>query len=113
MKPVEITENIFWTGYIDWKLRNFHGYSTPNGSTYNSYLILDEKPTLIDAVKDCGLDEMLARIKEVIDPSEIKYIVSNHTEMDHSGTIDQLLEYCPDAEIVCSPKGEEHLKRHF
>ncbi len=109
----EIKENIYWTGFIDWDLRNFHGYSTPSGSTYNSYLIVDEKPTLIDTVKDYGFDEMLRRIKAVIDPSEIKYIVSNHTEMDHSGSIDRLLEYCPDAEIVCSPKGEQHLKKHF
>jgi len=109
----KIKEDIYWTGYIDWELRNFHGYSTPRGSTYNAYLIVDEKPTLIDTVKHYGFDEMLERIKEVIDPSEIKYIVSNHTEMDHSGTIDKLLEYCPNAEIVCSPKGEEGLKRHF
>lgn len=109
----KIKDDIYWTGYIDWDLRIFHGYSTPSGSTYNSYLIVDEKPTLIDTVKDYGFEEMLSRIKEIIDPSEIKYIISNHTEMDHSGTIDKLLEYCPDAEIVCSPKGEEHLKRHF
>lgn len=109
----KIKDDIYWTGYIDWDLRIFHGYSTPSGSTYNSYLIVDEKPTLIDTVKDYGFEEMLGRIKEVIDPSQIKYIISNHTEMDHSGSIDKILEYCPDAEIVCSPKGEEHLKRHF
>jgi len=113
MKPVEIKKDIHWTGYIDWELRNFHGYSTPSGSTYNSYLIVDEKPTLIDAVKHYGFDEMLSRIKEVIDPAKIEYIISNHTEMDHSGSIGKLLEYCPNAEVVCSPKGEEHLKRHF
>ncbi len=109
----EIKSDVYWTGYIDWDLRVFHGYSTPNGSTYNSYLIVDEKPTLIDAVKDYGFDEMLGRIKKVIDPSKIEYIISNHTEMDHSGSIGKLLEYCPNAEIVCSPKGHEHLKKHF
>lgn len=109
----ELRENIYWTGYIDWELRNFHGYSTPSGSTYNSYLILDDKPTLIDTVKYYGFDEMLGRIKEAIDPAKIKYIISNHTEMDHSGSIDKLLKYCPDAEVVCSPKGEEGLKKHF
>ncbi len=109
----EIKKDVYWVGDIDWDLKSFHGYSTPYGSTYNSYLICDEKPTLIDAVKDYGFNEMLSRIKEVIDPKEIKYIVSNHTEMDHSGSIGRLLEYCPDAQVVCSPKGEEHLKRHF
>jgi flavorubredoxin len=109
----KIAENIYWTGYIDWDLRNFHGYSTPSGSSYNAYLIIDDKPTLIDTVKHYGFDEMLSRIKEIIEPSKIKYIISNHTEMDHSGSIDKLLELCPQAEVVCSPKGEEGLKRHF
>lgn len=109
----KIKENIYWTGHIDWDIRLFHGYSTPHGSTYNAYLIDDEMPTLIDTVKHYGFEEMLGHIKQIIDPSRIKYIISNHTEMDHSGTIEKLLEYCPDATIVCSPKGEEGLKRHF
>ncbi|MBI4845498.1 MAG: FprA family A-type flavoprotein [Candidatus Omnitrophica bacterium] len=109
----EIAKDIYWAGYIDWDLRNFHGYSTPSGSTYNAYLIKDEKPALIDTVKYYGFDEMLSRIRDVIDPAKIAYIISNHTEMDHSGAIDKLLEFCPNAEVVCSPKGEEGLKRHF
>ncbi len=108
-----IAQDIYWTGFIDWDLRNFHGYSTPSGSTYNAYLILDDKPTLIDTVKHYGFDEMLSRIGEVIDPAKIQYIVSNHTEMDHSGAIDRLLAFCPQAQVVCSPKGAEELKRHF
>ena len=108
-----ITDAIHWVGYIDWNLRNFHGYITPKGSTYNAYLIMDEKPTLIDTVKYYGFDEMLERIRAVIAPEKIAYIISNHTEMDHSGTIDRLLSYCPNATVVCSPKGHEHLKRHF
>lgn len=110
---VKIKNDIWWTGYIDWGLRSFHGYSTPYGSTYNSYLILDESPVLIDTVKAYGFDEMISRVKEVIDPLKIKYIVSNHAEMDHSGSIGKLLEFCPDAEVICSPKGEEGLKKHF
>ncbi|MDD4955498.1 MAG: FprA family A-type flavoprotein [Candidatus Omnitrophica bacterium] len=110
---IKIAENIFWTGYVDWNLRSFHGYSTPSGSTYNAYLILDEHPVLIDTVKHYGYNEMLQRIKEAIDPSKIEYIISNHTEMDHSGSIDKLLSFCPNAQVVCSPKGEEGLKRHF
>ena len=109
----KIGNDIYWTGYIDWDLRNFHGYSTPFGSTYNAYLIVDEKPTLIDTVKECGFEEMRSRIEQVIDPGKIQYIISNHTEMDHSGTIDKLLELCPNAEVVCSPKGAEGLRRHF
>ena len=109
----QIVKDIHWTGYIDWDLRNFHGYETPVGSTYNAYLILDEAPVLIDTVKHYGAEEMIDRIKEVIDPAKIKYIISNHTEMDHSGSIDAILKYCPNAEVVCSPKGAQELKRHF
>ncbi|MCM8812401.1 MAG: FprA family A-type flavoprotein [Candidatus Omnitrophica bacterium] len=108
-----IKNEIHWVGFIDGNLRNFHGYATPAGSTYNAFIVLDEKPTLIDTVKSYGFDEMLARIRAVIDPANIRYIISNHTEMDHSGTIEQLLAYCPQAEVVCSPKGEEGLRRHF
>ncbi|UCC94543.1 MAG: FprA family A-type flavoprotein [Candidatus Omnitrophota bacterium] len=110
---IKIKDDIYWTGYIDWDLRNFHGYSTPSGSTYNAYLIMDEYPTLIDTVKHYGFQEMLFRIKQIIEPSKIKYIISNHTEMDHSGSIDKLLELAPQAQVVCSPKGQEGLKRHF
>jgi len=110
---IRIRDDIYWTGYIDWDLRNFHGYSTHFGSTYNAYFILDESPTLIDTVKSCGCDEMLSRIKEFIDPSKIKYIISNHAEMDHSGSIAKLLELCPEAEVICSPKGKEALKKYF
>lgn len=109
----EIVKDIYWVGHIDWELRNFHGYSTPTGSTYNAYLIIDEKPTLIDTVKHYGFEEMASRIKAVIDPSKIEYIISNHTEMDHSGSIDKMLELCPNAEVVCSPNGEKGLRRHF
>ncbi len=108
-----IAKDIYWTGYIDWDLRNFHGYSTPSGSSYNAYLLVDEQPTLIDTVKSYGFEEMVSRIRAVIDPAKIRYIISNHTEMDHSGTIDKLLELCPQAVVVCSPKGKEGLQRHF
>jgi flavorubredoxin len=109
----KLSDGVFWTGYIDWNIRVFHGYTTPSGSTYNAYLLLDDKPTLIDTVKYYGSDEMQRRIKDLIDPGKIRYIISNHTEMDHSGTIDDLLKYCPQAEVVCSPKGAEGLQRHF
>ncbi len=74
----KMKENVFWTGGIDWDIRNFHGYSTPFGTTYNSYLIVDDKPTVVDTVKKYCADEMIRRINEVIDPSKIEYIISNH-----------------------------------
>ena len=83
----EIRENIYWVGGIDWDIRNFHGYLTQRGTTYNAYLILDKKVVLVDTVKHYLFDEMLARIGKIINPGKIDYILSNHVEMDHSGSI--------------------------
>lgn len=113
MRPVEIKKGIYWVGGIDWDLRIFHGYKTQRGSTYNAYLILDEKIVLVDTVKHYLYDEMLERIKAVIDPSKIDYVVSNHTEMDHSGALGKTLELTKHAELVCSPNGEKGLRKHF
>lgn len=113
MKPVKLKEGIYWVGGIDWDLRNFHGYLTQRGSTYNAYLIIDEKITLIDTVKHYLYPEMLERISAVIDPKKIDYIVSNHVEMDHSGAIPRLTKLLPQATIFTSPNGEKGLKAHF
>ena len=78
MKAFQITDKVYWVGAIDWDLRNFHGYQTERGSTYNSYLIIDDRITLIDTVKNEFYEEMLSRISSIIDPSQISYIVSNH-----------------------------------
>lgn len=113
MKPVKITDKIYWVGAIDWDLRDFHGYTTERGSTYNSYLILDREPTLVDTVKSYKFDEMLSRIKELIDPKEIRHVISNHVEMDHSGSIPAILDYAKDADVITCPQGERGLKSHF
>lgn len=82
-KAVKVTENVYWVGAIDWSIRNFHGYETGRGSTYNAFLVLDEKITLIDSVKGPFVGELLARIRSVIgDVTKIDYIVSNHAEPD-------------------------------
>ncbi len=113
MKAVEIKEGIYWVGGIDWNLRSFHGYLTQRGSTYNSYLIIDEKITLIDTVKSHLTGEMLERIKSITDPSKIDYIVCNHVEMDHSGSLPELMKIAPNAAVFCSPKGETGLREHY
>jgi flavorubredoxin len=113
MKAVEIKKGIYWVGGIDWELRNFHGYLTQRGSTYNSYLIIDEKITLIDNVKHYLFDEQLTRISQIIDPAKIDYIVQNHIEMDHSGSLPKLMEMCPKAKVIASPKGVEGLPMLF
>ena len=113
MRPVEIKPGIYWVGGIDWDLRNFHGYLTQRGSTYNAYLIVDEKIALVDTVKHYLFAEMLSRIREVVDPFRIDYIVSNHVEMDHSGSIQKVLELAPRARVITSPQGQKGLQGHF
>ncbi len=113
MSKVEIKKGIFWTGGIDWDLRDFHGYLTQRGSTYNAYLVLDEKVVLVDTVKHYLFEEMLSRITKIIDPAEIDYILSNHVEMDHSGSISRLIELAPKAKVITSTRGEKGLRRHF
>ena len=105
MKAYKLRDNIWWVGGIDWDLRNFHGYLTQRGSTYNAYLIIDEKITLIDNVKYYLYDEMLARISDVVDPARIDIIVQNHVEMDHSSGMPMLLKLIPNAKIYTNANG--------
>lgn len=113
MIPVKIAKNIYWVGGIDWDLRNFHGYVTQKGSTYNAYLVIDEKIALIDTVKHYHYEEMIERISKVIDPSKINYIISNHVEMDHSGSIPLLKKIAPHAAVYASPNGVKGLTEHY
>ncbi len=112
-KKIELKPDIFWVGAIDWKLRDFHGYLTQKGTTYNAYLIIDEKVTLIDTVRSQFTSEMLERISEIIDPAKIDYVISNHSEMDHSGAIPEVMKICPKATLIVSLNGEKGLKEHY
>lgn len=113
MKAVEIKKDIYWVGAIDHDVRNFHGYLTQRGTTYNAYLIIDEKITLVDTVKDTHTDEMISRISHIIDPSKIDYIVCNHVEPDHSGSLSAILKYCPNATIITCANGEKGLEQYY
>lgn len=114
MKAVKITDTIYWVGAVDWTLRNFHGYTTSMGSTYNAYLIVDQTIALIDTVKANFAGEMLERIASVVDPSRIEIIVSNHVEPDHSGSIPAVLQAAPNARVVTSdPQGMRGLTAHY
>ncbi|MDD4203067.1 MAG: FprA family A-type flavoprotein [Candidatus Omnitrophica bacterium] len=109
----ELKKGIYWVGGIDWDLRDFHGYLTQRGSTYNAYLIVDEKIVLVDTVKHYLYDEMLSNIRKIIDPEKIDYIVSNHVEMDHSGSLPMIKNIAKKAAIITSPNGEKGLKAHY
>ncbi|HUN54729.1 MAG TPA: FprA family A-type flavoprotein [Smithella sp.] len=110
---VKVTDNVYWVGAIDWTIRDFHGYTTPHGSTYNAYLVMADKITLIDTVKAPFKDEMLSRIKSVVDPSKIKYIISNHSEMDHSGCLPEVIDFIKPEKVFASAVGVKTLKELF
>ncbi len=115
MKPVEVVKDVYWVGAIDYDVRNFHGYSytTHHGTTYNAYLIVGKKVALVDAVLGSFSEEMFSRISEIIDPKRIDYMISNHTEMDHSGSIPDVLKIMENAKLVCTPKAVDELKKHY
>ena len=113
MEIVELKRGIYWVGAIDWNVRDFHGYSTPSGTTYNAYLIVDEKNVLVDVVKAPFYLEMLGRISEVIDPSKIDIIVANHVEMDHSSSLPHMVERIGNPVIITSERGQKGLEKHY
>jgi len=114
MKPVEIAKGIYNVGAIDWNIRDFHGYSTERGTTYNAFLVVDDQVVLIDTVKKDFADQMLANIAEVVDPKKIDLVISNHTEMDHSGGLPRVMHYIgEDKPVYCSKMGHKNLVQHF
>ena len=113
MKATKVKEGIYWVGAIDWNVRNFHGYLTQRGTTYNAFLIVDEKITLIDTVKPEFKEELIKRVSSIVDPSEIDYVVSNHVEMDHSGALPAIMDLAPNATIITCPKGDVGLHAHY
>ena len=112
-KPIQISEKVHWVGAVDWTIRDFHGYTTKRGSTYNAYLVMGDKITLIDTVKAPFKHEMLSRIAHMIDPKEIDYIISNHSEMDHSGCLPAIIREINPEKVFASQMGVKALKEHF
>ncbi len=109
----KITDHVWWVGAIDWGVRNFHGYLTSRGTTYNAYLIQADKLTLVDTVKAPFFDEMMARISSVVEPDKIDYIISNHAEMDHSGALPATIDAVGPEKVFASKMGAKALNEHF
>jgi len=107
---IKLSDHVYWVGAIDWTIRDFHGYTTPHGSTYNAYLIMADEITLVDTVKAPFQAEMMARIKSVVDPAQIKYIISNHAEMDHSGCLPAMIDLIKPKKVFASAVGVKALK---
>jgi flavorubredoxin len=111
-QAVQVTDRVHWVGAVDWNIRDFHGYATSRGTTYNAFLVMGEKVTLIDTVKAGFVDEMFSRIASVVDPSHIEVVVSNHSEMDHSGSLPRVVERVEPAEVYASANGVKALDAH-
>lgn len=112
---VQLKEGVYWVGVTDWELRLFHGHelSTHRGSTYNSYLIMDKKIVLVDTVWGPFADDLIANIREIVDPAKIDIVVTNHSEPDHAGSLPAIMRHCPNAEVVVSKMGATSVPGHF
>ncbi len=112
-EAIKVTDSVYWVGAIDWTVRNFHGYRTSRGTTYNAYLIVGDELTLIDAVRMPFQQEMLARIASVADPRQIRHIVSNHAELDHTQSLPEVLQLAQPQTLIASEQGAKALQDHF
>ncbi len=113
MKAIELKNGIYWVGAIDWAVRDFHGYITPKGTSYNNYLIMDDDITLLDTVKHDFAEIMIKNIKSITEPSKIKNIIINHIENDHASSLDRIMELTPHATIYITERGKKGLERFF
>jgi len=114
MDPVQIAPGVYNVGVRDWNVRDFHGYSTDLGTTYNAFLVLDKKIALIDSVKKEFADPLIDNIAQIVDPRKIDVVISNHTEFDHSGSLARIMHRVgEDKPLYCSKMGAKNLARHF
>ena len=113
MNKVTLAEEINWVGVVDWNIRDFHGYVTRRGTTYNAYLIQDEKTALVDTVKHPFSSELLRNICEIVHPAKIDYIIVNHVEMDHSSSLPVVTKYATNATIIASQRGKDAIIEHY
>jgi flavorubredoxin len=113
MGIIAIKDDIYWVGAVDWNIRDFHGYSTYKGTTYNAYLAIDEKIALFDTVKSGFKENLLYHIRELTEPTAIDYLIVNHVEMDHSGCLPEIIKEVQPEKVFCSPMGEKALNSHF
>jgi flavorubredoxin len=113
MHPVEVKKGIYWVGAVDWNIRDFHGYSTYKGTTYNAFLLVDDKITLFDTVKKPFVNNLIHNIARIVDPEKIDYVVVNHVEMDHSGALPDIINLVKPEKVFCSAMGKKTLVEHY
>ncbi len=112
---VKLKEGVYWVGVVDWELREFHGHelTTPRGSTYNAYLIMDKKTVLVDTVWGPFADQLMDNIRELVDPAKNDIVVANHAETDHSGALPTVMRHAPNAEVIVSRQGATSIPGHY
>ena len=108
-----IVEGVHWVGFVDWNVRDFHGYVTDRGSTYNSYLVLDREIALVDAVKAPYAADLLRNVSELAKLADVRWVVCNHAEPDHSGALPAVMAACPNATLVCDQKCRDVLAIYY
>ena len=114
MQPIEIKKDIWWVGAVDYDNRDFHGYSvSPIGSTYNAYVVKDEKTVLFDTVTKSFTGAMLCRLNKVTPLEKVDYIVCNHLELDHAGALAEVVARCKPEKIFCSQMGLKSIAGYF
>lgn len=113
ISAIQISEHVYWVGAIDWSVRDFHGYDTSRGTTYNAYLVTGTKNILIDTVKRDYVDELISRVQSVVPLDKIDYIISNHAEPDHSGSLDIMIDKIKPEKVFASKMGVKALAEHF
>lgn len=109
----KITDGVYWVGAVDWDVRNFHGYVTHRGTSYNAYLVNAGKVALVDSVKEPFTETMMRHIESVVGFDDIDYIISNHAEPDHSGALKTIADAAPQAEIIASKRGKPTLQKYY
>jgi len=112
---IKLKEGVYWVGVVDWALRHFHGHelTTPRGSSYNAYLIMDKKTVLVDTVWGPFANQLIENIREIVDPAKIDIVVANHSESDHSGALPVVMRHAPNAEVVVSKQGMTSIPGHY
>ena len=111
---VQLKKGVYWVGTVDWDIKNFHGYITHRGTSYNSYLLVSDKIALVDTVKAPFYETWVRHIKQIVDPKKIDYIISNHAEPDHSGSLSKFYkEQAPQATIIATERGQKILTKYY
>ncbi len=113
MKPIEIKKQVYWVGALDWQVRDFHGYTTNQGTTYNAYLIADEKIALFDTVKEPFKSDLIQNICHIVGSPKVDYLIVNHVEPDHSSSLPEIMEIAKPEKVFCTAMGKNKLLEHY